>query len=379
MKGLVVVAGLLAQYPLGGMAWHYLQYLLACRQLGLRCIYLEDTGQYPYDPATRGLVDTIDGVYPYISGVMEEWGFADQWAYRAPWDGQWFGMDESAVRSAYENADVILNVSGALQLTGDWKRAGTLVFVDTDPVFTQVKLLRGQEPFRRYVHEHDAHFTFGETLPLPFSETAPWKPTRQPIALEAWTTDVQPRDCFTTVMNWTSYRTVEWEGRSYGQKDIEFEKVMTLPSDFAPGTFELAVNAGKTRRTPSDLLRHRGWQTVDPEVLTRYPNDYRLYIQSSKGEVTVVKNAYVDARCGWFSERSACYLAAGRPVISQDSGFSQILPTGLGLLAFDTPAEAGNGVREVLRDYERHRRAARGIAEEFFDGGTVLRRLLSEL
>lgn len=376
MKGLVIVSGLLAQYPLGGMAWHYLQYLLACRSLGFRCIYIEDTGQYPYDPMTGGLVDRIDSVLVYMKSVMGDWGFGDQWAYRAPWDGQWFGMSEEVVREAYRDADVILNVSGVLRPTQDWPREGVLVLIDTDPVFTQIKLLRGQEPFRQYVMQHDAHYTFGESLASPFAETAPWKATRQPIALDAWETTVTPRECFTTVMNWTSYRAAEWDGLNFGQKDVEFEKILSLPSHFPADTFELAINAGKTRKTPSDLLRHRGWGTVDPEIVARSPHDYREYIQTSLGEVTVVKNAYVQAQSGWFSERSACYLAAGRPVISQDSGFSTFLPTGKGLMAFRDADEAAVAVHSVLRDYRQHSQAARRIAAEFFEGGAVLNRLL---
>jgi len=174
-----------------------------------------------------------------------------------------------------------------------------------------MKLARGQKDFTAYVNAHDVHFTFGETLPDEFASVGVhWRPTRQPIVLSEWEPVSTHRDVFTTVMNWTSYKPVTHEGRTFGQKDIEFEKFLDLPQRVLPTILELAVNAGKTRRTPYELLKQRGWSVVDPDVVCPEMESYRDYIRNSKAEWSVAKNGYVAARSGWFSCRSACYLAA---------------------------------------------------------------------
>jgi hypothetical protein len=297
----------------------------------------------------------------------------DRWAYRFPWESQWFGLSDSARTDVVSNADLLVNVSGTLERPGDYRAAGRLAYVDTDPVFTQVKLARGQEDFRRLVDAHDVHFSFGEVR----SELVPdtghdWLPTRQPVVLDEWTPAEETRDTFTTVMNWTSYNTVSYNGTTYGQKDVEFMRFVDLPRLAAPTIFEIAVNAGKTKRTPYELLAHKGWKVVDPAEACPDLDSYRDYIRTSKGEWTVAKNGYVLGRSGWFSERSAVYLAAGRPVITQDTGFGEVLPVGKGLNAFTTLDEAVGAVKDVESDYAGHCRAARGIAEEYFDSDKVL-------
>jgi hypothetical protein len=169
---------------------------------------------------------------------------------------------------------------------------------------------------------------------------------------------------------------VEYEGRTYGQKDVEFRRYLDLPARVAPATLELAVNVGKTHRTPFGLLRRNGWRLADPGVVCPDVESYRRYVSSSRGEWSVAKNGYVVGRSGWFSCRSACYLAAGRPVIVQDTGFGDVLPTGEGIVAFSTPEEAAEGIRAVEADYARHARAARALAEEFFDSDRVLSALI---
>ena len=175
-------------------------------------------------------------------------------------------------------------------------------------------------------------------------------------------------------MNWTSYKPITFEGQTYGQKDVEFRRFIDLPRSVAPTIMELAVNAGKVARTPYALLRHKGWHTVDPMQACPDLDSYREYIESSLAEWSVAKNGYVEGRMGWFSCRSACYLAAGRPVVVQDTG--QVLPSGDGLLTFRTPEEAIWQIRAVEREYAHHSRAARSIAEEYFDSNRVLSKLI---
>jgi hypothetical protein len=180
------------------------------------------------------------------------------------------------------------------------------------------------------------------------------------------------------VMSWTSYKSETYRGGTYGHKDIEFQRFLELPRLVAPATLEIATAPGRTRHAPCEWLADHGWRVVDPAAVCPDLDSYRAYIESSKAEWSVAKNAYVQARSGWFSERTACYLAAGKPAVVQDTGFSAFLPVGEGLLAFTTLAEAAAAVRAVEADYPRHARAARAIACEYFSSDKVLTRLIEE-
>jgi hypothetical protein len=177
-------------------------------------------------------------------------------------------------------------------------------------------------------------------------------------------------------MNWTTAKPIEHAGVSYGQKDIEFQKFIDLPQRVRPAEIELAVNLGKTKRTPHDLLRHKGWRLADPDVVCPDLDSYRRYLSTSKAEWSVAKNGYVVGKSGWFSCRSTCYLAAGRPVVVEDTGFGAVIPTGRGVLPFSDMDGAVSGIREVEAHYDVHARAAREIAVEYFDSSKVLRRLV---
>jgi hypothetical protein len=373
----IVVTGLIAQYPLGGVTWDYVQYVAGLARLGHDVFYLEDTGQWPYDPTTNGVSEGCDFSVRYLGSIMNRFDLGDRWAYRFPWQSQWFGMSDRRRADALRSADLLINVSGTLRDPSEYFGGPRLVYVDSDPVFTQVKLARGQVDFRRLVDLHDVHFSFGEDLPGDTPETGHrWRPTRQPILIREWDASAPPRDVFTTIMNWTSFKPLAHGGRSFGQKDVELRRFIDLPAKARPTRLEIAINEGKTKRTPHDLLGHRGWQVVDPSAVCPDFDSYRDYIRTSKAEWSVAKNGYVDGRAGWFSGRSACYLAAGRPVVVQDTGFDAVLPVGEGILAFRTEDEAVAGIRDVEARYETHSRAARAIAEEYFDSDRVLARLL---
>lgn len=369
----VVVTGLIGQYPIGGNAWAYFQWVLGLARLGHDVYYVEDTGQWPYNPVEGGVSEGCDYNVHYIDTIMSAHGMGDRWAYRFPWGPQWFGLEDSRRDEVVRSADLLVNVSGTLERPDEYRGAGTLAYVDTDPVFTQVKLARGQADFRKVVDAHDVHFTFGEVPSDRVPDTGhEWLPTRQPVVLDEWTPVEGHRDVFTTVMNWTSYNTVSFEGTTYGQKDEEFMRFIDLPRLAAPARFEIAVNSGKTKRTPYELLAHKGWSLVDPAEACPDLATYRDFIRTSKAEWTVAKNGYVTGASGWFSERSAVYLASGRPVVTQDTGFGEVLPTGKGLLAFTTLEEAVDAVRQVEADHDGHCRAARSIAEDCFDSDKVL-------
>jgi hypothetical protein len=389
----VVVSGLIAQHPwLGGLTWHYYQYVLGLRQLGHEVYYIEDSGQWPYtlDGGVSGdewiARDCAHNVH-YLSDLMERAGLAESWAYRFPTMDIWYGLSESRRRSVLESADLLLNVSGSLECPWNYRIPGQMVYIDTDPVFTQIKLALGQQDFRARIDAHDLHFSYGENLSPTVPDTGhQWRPTRQPIVLSEWTPRPRPDGSFTTVMNWTSYTPLVYDGRVFGQKDIEFLRFLDLPALVNPTTLEVAMGGTRHREwetsegdvSAHDLLERRGWRVVDAAAVTGDFERYRQYIYASKAEWSVAKNGYVAGQVGWFSERSACYLAAGKPVVVQDTGIAPILPVGRGILSFRTSEEAAAAIRDVDRDYDVHSRAARQVAEEYFDSHRVLTLLVNE-
>ena len=375
----VIVTGLIAQYPMGGVAWDYLQYVLGLTRLGHDVYYLEDSGQWPYNPLELGLSNDCTYNVNYLAKVMGRFGLGNKWAYRFPLRFRWFGLDDDERMRVVRSADLLINVSSTLQSIEAYREARRLVYIDTDPVFTQVKLARGQADFRKLVDAHDVHFSFGEC----FSGDVPatghhWRATRQPIVLSEWCPLEPRRDVFTTVMGWKSCNSLMYDGRTYGQKDVEFKRFLELPGKVAPTTLEIAVSPGKARRLPRDLLAQKGWRLVDPLKVCPDVDSYREYIAASMAEWSVAKNGYVRGQPGWFSCRSACYLAAGRPVVVQDTGFRSVLPVGEGLLPFADVEEAAAAIREVRGNYARHAKGARAIAEEYFDSDKVLNRLIEE-
>jgi len=381
----VVVAGLMGQYPIGGVTWDYIQYLLGLQALGHDVFYVEDSEQWPYDAQAGGLGRAGDSNAAYLSGVMDHFGLGERWAYRFPggslpsgevFPERWFGLSDARRRDVLGGADLLINVSSGVGDPGRYREISRLAYVDTDPVFTQIRAVQ-DDHFKQHLDGHDLHFSYGECASPAVPETGHrWLPMRKPIALDQWHPQAERRDVFTTVMNWTSYENVVWRGHAYGQKDSEFPAYLGLPERVAPTQIELAIGAGKTRRAPRQELEDAGWLLVDPMTACPDLASYRHYIESSAGEWTVAKGGYVEGYCGWFSGRTACYLAAGRPVVVQDTGFEPVLPVGEGLIAFRNPEEAAAGIREVAADWARHARAARAIAEAYFDAGALVQRII---
>lgn len=373
----IVVTGMMAQYPLGGITWDYVQYVAGLARLGHEVYYLEDTGQWPYDPNKEALVKDCSANLDCLADALGRFGLRESWAYRSPYYERWFGLSDERRREVVASADLVLNVSGMLQHPASYRPA-RLVYLDTDPVFTQIKLARGQADLAAIVDAHDVHFSYAENPEHAMPETGHrWRPIRKPIVLSEWHPKPPSRQVFTTVMNWTSYKDVEFGGRRYGQKDTEMKRFIDLPASVNV-KLELAIASGKTRRTPKELLAYKGWNVVDPQSTCADMDGYRNYIESSMAEWSVAKHGYVEGKCGWFSERSACYLAAGKPVVAQDTGYGATLPTGKGLVAFHDLDSARDGIESVLADYDGHAAAARQIAEDYFDSDKLLSRLLEQ-
>jgi hypothetical protein len=383
----IVVTGEIAQHPLlGGVTWFYLQYALGLARLGHDVYYMEDTGDLPYrldGTKNHTATDCADNA-KYLAQVMTRFGFGDQWAYRCPLETRWFGLSGQQLREVLESADLLINVSGSVEHPEEYRRVRRLVYIDTDPVFTQVRLARGEAEFCKWVDAHDVQFSYAECLSDAVAADAVpatryhWRPTRVPIVLSEWDSSAPYRDVFTTIMNWTSYNSQTYNGRTYGQKNLEFERFLDLPNLVAPTVLELAIGMGFKESTPYELLAAKGWRLVDPIRVCPDIDSLRRYTESSKAEWSVAKQGYVVGQSGWFSERSARYLAAGRPVVVQDTGFTRVLPSGEGILPFRTIEEAASAIQEVEGNYGRHAKIARAIAREYFDSDKVLSRLVQE-
>jgi hypothetical protein len=377
----ILVLGYIVRGPLGGLAWHHLQYVMGLARLGHDVWFLEDSDDYPacYDPQ-RNVTDT-DPTYglAFATDVFGRVGLGERWAYYDAHAERWHGPAGGKARALAGTAEILLNLSGVNPLRPWLGSVPQRAFIDTDPVFTQIKHLTAPEALRR-AREHTAFLTFGVNFGLPATgipaDGLPWQPTRQPVVLDAWPVTPGPTEGrFTTVMQWESYPAQEHAGIRYGMKADSFAPYIDLPAR-AGRIFELALGSPGA---PRELLRERGWRLRDPRPPTRDPWLYQRYLQRSKAEFGIAKHGYVVAESGWFSERTAAYLASGRPALVQETGFSRWLPTGSGLIPFRSPDEALAGVAEIDARYPQHCRAARELAAAHFDSDLVLSDLLTRV
>jgi hypothetical protein len=379
-KGKIIVFGILFWYPLAGVTYQFLHYLLGLRRLGYDPYYIEDSGRWIYDPQLNDLSPDAAGNIQAVAPILEAHGFADRWAFRGNYpDGQCYGMTEAQILQLYREADAFLNVTGAQEIREEHLACPRRIYVESDPFASQVKVVQGDEATIRALEAHDTLFSFGENLGAPDCdvpvERFQWLPTRQPVALDLWDTPLRSGGAeYNTITTWHNKgKNIVHEGDTYyWTKDREFEKFLDLPRQ-RPVPFELAAGVDPDVR---NMLREHGWQQVHSVEISSDINRYRDYIQQSRGEFTVARDQYVRPHTGWFSDRSACYLAAGRPVITQETGFSKFLPTGKGLFAFTTMGDVLAAVDAIESDYEGNCRAAREIAAEYFAAEKVVGRLM---
>jgi hypothetical protein len=371
----IVCSGHLVRHPIGGHSWHHLQYLVGLRRLGHEVVFLEHYG-WPdscYDAEHDRM--TADPTYglAYLRSLLRSHGLDEAWCYLAE-DGTAHGMSREELADRCRDSHLHVNLSN-INWIPELEACRRRVLVDTDPVFTQIGAQGLPGMFSRY----HVRFTYGENVHRPGCEMptagVQWLPTRQPVVLDLWPVEPADRDgAFSTVINWAPYVEVRHEGRMYGQKDREFEPFFGLPQKTGA---RMQIAVGGT--VPADLnerLTAGGWALADPAEVSRDPWTYQRYLRSSKAEFGVAKHGYVSTRCGWFSDRTSGYLASGRPAVVQDTGFSDFLPCGTGLVAYRTPDEAIEAVLRVGEDYERHSAAARRIVEEYFAADRVLTDLL---
>jgi hypothetical protein len=373
MSGRIAIAGCIAQKPQqAGHTWQYLQYLLGFRRLGWDVLFID---------RLAGPVEAGDPRVLYVSDVFRDAGLDGAWTIGLD-DGSHIGVGRGETLDHVRSADLLLNVMGYCDDEELLAAARHRVFLDTDPGFGQMWRALGQADI---FAGHDAHVTIGERIGQPDCSIPDcgldWITTPQPVVLDAWPLTPLPagRVRFTSIASWRgAYGPVEYRGHRYGLRVHQMRRFADLPT-LAPAAFELALHIHEDERDDIGLLRDRGWLLTDPSTAAATPSSYRQYLQGSSAELMVAKGMYVDSRSGWFSERSICYLACGRPVLAQDTGLAQLYPAGTGLITFSTLDEAVAGVESIVGDYDRHSLAARAIAEEYFDSDKVLTRLVERV
>jgi hypothetical protein len=405
----IIVTGLIAQHPtLAGVTWDYIQYAIGLAQLGHDVYYFEDSGEWPYsiDGGESGndwVARDCNANISHLSETMKRFGLQDKWAYFFPTTKTWYGLSGKERDEVLGTADLLINVSGTLEHPRAYRQVPRMVYIDSDPVFTQIKLLMKDKysEFCERLDLHDVLFSFGERISnTPLSAGRNWLPTRQPIILDEWACGGQGKGKITTVMSWTSYEPLTFRDTKYGQKDIEFLRFIDLPKKVDKGVLEVAIGGtrhtnweGETLNIPGNVVDYMkenpgadlfhmlssfGWSAVDAGKVGETIDTYRNYIHSSMAEWSIAKNGYVRGMTGWFSCRSACYLASSKPVIVQDTGFRGVLPVGEGVLAFSNMDEAATAIESLKHDYNRHSRAAGEIANEYFGAEKVLAKLVEQ-
>ncbi len=385
----IIVTGLVGLYPVGGVAWDYLQYVIGFARMGHDVYYHEDTWSWPYHPMEKTYTPGADYSVRYLEDFFCSYApdLSHRWHYLHLHETS-YGMERAAFDEVARSADIFLNVSGACMVPENLSPRCIKIFLDTDPGYNQIMLsekLQWSENVERWcagVAAHDRHFTYAENIhgadclvpTLGFD----WKITRMPIVMELWeryAAEPPPSQGapWTTVMTWNAFKgKLIYKDVEYLSKGAEFERLIDLPRQVAV-PFKVAVGGVNA---PLDRLTQHGWQVVDGPEATITPAIYQDFIIRSRAEISPAKNVYVAMRTGWFSCRSACYLAAGRPAVVQDTGF--MVPSGEGLIAFNTTEEAVEAVRKIEESYARHSRAALDVAREHLRADKVLGKLIED-
>jgi hypothetical protein len=372
----IVVSGMVGGDPhQGGASWAVLQYVLGFRQLGFEVLLVEQCKEEQLRSADGALARSASA--SYFRHVVNEFGLEDSASLLLEDTTETVGVRYADLMRMVDGAALLVNISGLLTDERLTAAIPVRAYVDLDPAFNQLWQLSGID-MRFGGHTH--FITVGQAIgteecAVPTCDRD-WIPTVPPVVLERWPKAGRiETDAFTTVGNWRGYGSIEDGGVHYGQKAHSLRKFVSLPTR-ADASFALALSIHEDERKDLATLAENGWSLVDPQVVAGTPSRYQRFIQGSRAEFGIAKSGYVVSGCGWFSDRSACYLASGRPVLGQETGFSRFLPTGEGLFAFETVDDVVAQVDVLRRDYARHSQAARSLAEQHFDSDKVLTRLL---
>ena len=377
----IVLFGYVVRFPLAGLALHHLQYALGLERMGHEVTFVETAGwpQSCYDPSAGTMGDDPAYGVRYLRTLLDRFGIRARWCYLDA-AGEAHGLSSADLAAACKAADLLINLDNVNDLAdvpggADVRRKA---LVDADPVFTQLGgfgLAAGDDPFAAY----DTLFTHGLLAGSARTEMPDdgntWHPTRQPVVADIWPVSPVPTDApVTSVMSWSAYKEIEHAGKIYGQRDRTFAPFFDLPQ-------RIDTNMLLALKGPDNVaakMKQGGWQLCDPSAVTQDVDSYLKFIAESAAEFSVVKHAYAAARSGNFSDRTCAYMACGRPAVVQDTGFSDLIPTGEGLFAFTTPEEAEAGLQAVTSAPQRHGDAARRVVEEHFNATKVLQDLLDK-
>jgi hypothetical protein len=376
----ILLSGMIAANPgQGGATWAVLQYLLGFQRLGHRVVFVEGISDASFRPKEVPLERTLNAAY--FSGVMKAFGFESTSALMLAGTRQTAGLSYEQLRRVARTADVLINISGMLadeELTGGIPRR---VYLDLDPAFNQ--LWHSSQACDMRFGGHTHFVTIGLAIGQSNCSVPTcglrWITTRQPVVLSSWPlAEGITHDALTTVGHWRSYGSIAHQGTFYGQKAHSLRRLITLPT-LTHERFTLALAIHPDEHKDLEAIAENGWHLIDPAEVASTPALYQRFIQGSKAEFSIAKSGYVASRCGWFSDRSLCYLASGRPVLAEETGFSDFIPAGEGLFAFETMDDILAAIEELRANYGRHATAARAIAEEFFDSNLVLSVLLDRV
>ncbi|HEX3356287.1 MAG TPA: hypothetical protein VHS31_04830 [Tepidisphaeraceae bacterium] len=381
----LVVLGMMARCPYGGQTWLYLNWLRALAAHGHEVWYVEDDPIWPYDPMQNTVTDDARYARKHLADSMARVGLADQWAYRIHGlNGACWGLEPKQLDELYASCDALLNIVGATDLREEQMKAPLRVYVETDPVTAELRLANGDEHTREAFAAHHHIVTYGENYGAPDCGVPlcglTFKTTRQPIDLELWPMHFDPSaKFFTTIGNYRqSGSDVEYKSVTYKwSKHHEWEKFLDLPKR-TPQPFEVALNFSSEEE--KKRIESFGWRTCSPfqmslDIFGAYPE----YFRKSRGQFGVAKDQNIRLRSGWSSERDICYLACGKPVITQDTGFSNIIPCGEGLFGISTIEQAVDAIERINKDYEHHCKSARKIAEDYFAAPMLGKKLLEDV
>jgi hypothetical protein len=376
----VLLIGALGKLPYGGMAFYWGHHIVGLRELGYDVHYLErlDHPNEAYDPNTNEMTDDPSYALGYLAGLLPRFGVGPERTSFVDRAGVCHFSGWPALRDALDRAAFVLNV-GVPTWFDELERCERRLFIDCDPMFTQVAMVTGDgtraEPPRHY----DTLFTSGARIGaddcLIPTAGREWLPARNVVSTSLWkVTPAPPDGPVVALLHWAAGGELEFEGHTFGHKDREFVRFLELPRRTAR-RLVAAVGGGGA---PKDELGAAGWELVGPLQATRTIDVYQRFIADSRADLGIAKHAYVETRSGWFSDRSTCYLAAGRPVLHQDTGFTDWLPEDEGVLAFSDLDSLVDALDRLDADYDRHAHAARRIVEEHFEARVVLHDMLEQ-
>lgn len=382
----IVVTGLAVRAPLGGYLSIVLNWVLGLQRLGHDVSFVEKPGwkKSCYDPTSGRMGDDCAHGVATLSTLLRRFGLGKAWCF-VDTQGRHYGMSETGVRDAFRQADVFVDLSAdalgdpSMTWMAEADRVKVRVFVDGEPGHYQPRLEKLWNSGRARIH-FDHYYTVGLNVGTPASSVptigVEWRHIVYPVVLDLFPPPQPPAAdaAFTTVMTWRAHTAKDFGATGHEQKDAEFLKFITLPSQ-TQVAMELAVGGDP----PNELLEEAGWRVRPALGVSLTLESYLSYIAASRGEFSVCKNVYVATNSGWFGDRSGVYLASGRPVVMQDTGFGSHLPCGEGLFAVKTSEEAAAAIDAICSDYPRHSRAARAIAEQYLSTDVVLARFLSDI